>query len=237
VRAHAESRPGPTSHPRHDRLQSRCPRGCCGVASAGVHGPCGPSRGRAETRCPRGARGRDQHRGQNGGDGIGSSGDQPQTGEQVIALTDHNGSVLSPLPVAPVHEPARILLPEGLKAVKRVANTVGLTRTGAYLHLDAGVDSTPNRTGMVNAGMLPTITEHPRTRKRTKRGRKRVCHATIQALRPRVDRSLAWEETFKRLLLRFEHLQQRHCGMTLRAYTWIHVREFCGAYNSQPVPC
>ena len=56
VLAHADSRPWPTSHPRHDRLQSRCPRGCCGVASAGVHGQGGPSRGRAATRCPRGAR-------------------------------------------------------------------------------------------------------------------------------------------------------------------------------------
>ena len=57
--------------------------------------------------------------------------------------------------------------------MKRVAKPVGLTRTGAYLHLDAGVDATHHRTGMVNAGMLPHITENPRTRKRTKRGRKR----------------------------------------------------------------
>jgi hypothetical protein len=35
-----------------------------------------------------------------------------------------------------------VLLPEGLKALKRVAKTVGLTLTGAYLNLDAGVDST-----------------------------------------------------------------------------------------------
>jgi hypothetical protein len=34
---------------------------------------------------------------------------------------------------------------------------------------------------------------------------------------------------FKRVLLRFEHLQQRHFGMKLLAYTLINVREFCGA--------
>jgi hypothetical protein len=32
-----------------------------------------------------------------------------------------------------------------------------------------------------------------------------------------------------RLLLRFEHLQQRHFGMKLLAYTLINVREFCDA--------
>jgi hypothetical protein len=65
------------------------------------------------------------------------------------------------------------LLPEGLKALKKVAKTVGLDLGGAYLNLDAGVDSTYHRTCMFNAGMIPNITENPRHRKRTKRGRKR----------------------------------------------------------------
>jgi hypothetical protein len=47
-------------------------------------------------------------------------------------------------------------------------------------------------------------------------------------LRTRVDRTFAWEDKFKRLL-RFEHIQQRHFGMKLLAYTLIKVREFCGA--------
>jgi len=33
----------------------------------------------------------------------------------------------------------------------------------------------------------------------------------------RVDRTFAWEDKFKRLLLRFEHIQQRHFGMKLLA--------------------
>jgi transposase len=144
-------------------------------------------------------------------------------------MTDNHGYVLSPLPVAPVHETDMILLPEGLKALKRVAKTVGLTLTGAYLNLDAGFDSTHHRTCMFNAGMIPNIKENPRHRKRTKRGRKRFFNAAIHALRTRVDRTFAWEHTFKRLLLRFEHLQQRHFGMKLMAYTLINVREFCGA--------
>jgi transposase len=144
-------------------------------------------------------------------------------------MTDNNGYVLSPLPVAPVNETDMILLPEGLKALKRVAKTVGLTLTGAYLNLDAGFDSTHNRKCIFNAGMIPNIKENPRNRKRTKRGRKRLFNEVIHALRARVDRTFAWEDKFKRLLLRFEHLQQRHFGMKLMAYTLINVREFCGA--------
>jgi hypothetical protein len=39
---------------------------------------------------------------------------------------------------------------------------------------------------------------------------------------------LAWEDKFKRLLLRFERIQQRHYGMKLMAYTLINLRKFCG---------
>jgi hypothetical protein len=96
------------------------------------------------------------------------------------------------------------LLPDGLKALKNVAKQVSLDLRDAYVNLDAGVDSTYHRTCMFNAGMIPNITENPRHRKRTKRGRKRLFNAAIHALRTRVDRTFAWEDTFKRLLLRFE---------------------------------
>ena len=144
-------------------------------------------------------------------------------------MTDNHGDVLSPLPVAPVNETDMVLLPEGLQALKKVATQVGLDLRDAYVNLDAGFDSTYHRKCMFNAGMIPNITENPRNRKRTKRGRKRLFNAAIHALRTRVDRTFAWEDTFKRLLLRFEHLQHRHFGMKLLAYTLINVRGFCGA--------
>jgi hypothetical protein len=144
-------------------------------------------------------------------------------------MTDNNGYVLSPLPVAPVNETDMVLLPDGLKALKRLAKMVGLDLRGAYLNLDAGFDSTHNRKCIFNAGMIPNIKENPRNRKCTKRGRKRLFNAALHALRTRVDRTFAWEDKFKRLLLRFECIQQRHFGMKLMAYTLIYVREFCGA--------
>jgi transposase len=85
-----------------------------------------------------------------------------------------------------------------------------------------------NETDMV---LLPeSLKALKRVVKRTKRGRKRLFNEVIHALRTRVDRTFAWEDKFKRLLLRFEHLQQRYFGMKLLAYTLINVREFCGAY-------
>ena len=121
-----------------------------------------------------------------------------------------------------------VLLPESLKALKRVAKEVGLDRRGAYLNLDGGFDSAHNRTCIFNAGMIPNSKEHPRNRKTTKRGRKRFFNEAIHALRRRVERTFAWEDKFKRLLLRFERIQQRHYGMKLMAYTLMNLRAFCG---------
>ena len=142
-------------------------------------------------------------------------------------MTDTHGYVWAPVPVAPVNETDMVLLPKGLQALKKVAKEGGLDLRGVDLNLDGGLDSTRNRQCIFNAGMIPNIKENPRNRKTTKRGRKRLCNEALHALRARVERTLAWEDKFKRLLLRFERIQQRHYGMKLMAYTLINLRGFC----------
>ena len=62
---------------------------------------------------------------------------------------------------------------------------------------------------------IPNVKENRRNRKAPKRGRKRLFNAAIHSLRLCVERTFAWEDKFKRLLLRFEFKQQRHYGMKL----------------------
>jgi transposase len=164
-----------------------------------------------------------------GGDGIGYSGYKHQKGEKVIAIIDNHGYVLSPLPVAPVNEADMVLLPDALSVLKRVAKLLGWDLKGSYLNLDGGFDSKHNRKVIFNAGLIPNIKENPRNRKTTKRGRKRLFNQAIHRLRDRVERTFAWEDKFKRLLMRFERIQRRHYAMKLMAYTMINVRNFCGA--------
>jgi hypothetical protein len=149
-------------------------------------------------------------------------------GEKVIAIIDNHGYVLAPVPVAPVNETDMVLLPESLHALKQVAKEVRLDLRGAYLNLDGGFDSAHNRKSIFNAGLIPNIPENPRNRKHPKRGRKRLFNAAIHVLRMRVERTFAWEDKFKRLLIRFERIQRRHYGMKLLAYTLINLRKFCG---------
>jgi hypothetical protein len=92
-----------------------------------------------------------------------------------------------------------------------------------------------NRMGIFDAGIIPNIKEHPRNRKRTKRGRKWWFNAAIHAVRARVERTLAWEDMCQRLLIRVERIQQRHSGMQVLAYALMHLRAFCSTENMQPV--
>ena len=75
--------------------------------------------------------------------------------------------------------------------------------------------------------MQPNIKENKRNRKKTKRGRKRFYDESIYQERFRtVERVFAWEDKFKRLLLRFEFKSLHHLGMKLLAYTLINLRHF-----------
>ena len=107
--------------------------------------------------------------------------------------------------------------------------TEPLTIDGSYLNLDGGFDCRQNRKVIFNAGLVPNIKENPRNRKTPKRGRKRMVNAAIHSLRLCVERTFAWEDKFKRLLVRFEFKQRRHYGMKLMAYTLVNLRHFCGA--------
>jgi hypothetical protein len=77
-------------------------------------------------------------------------------------------------------------------------------------------------------GYYLDIPENPRNRKCPKCGCKRLFNAAIHALRMRVERTFAWEDKFKRSLLRFEHIERRHYGMKLLAYMLINLRNFYG---------
>ena len=126
-----------------------------------------------------------------GGMAFGYAGQKHPKGAKVIAIIDHHGYVLAPVPVAPGNETDMVLLPQGLKALKQVAKQVGLDLRDASRNLDGGCDAAHHRQCMFNAGLIPNIKENPRNRKPPKRGRTRFFNEAIYALRMRVERTLA----------------------------------------------
>jgi hypothetical protein len=68
--------------------------------------------------------------------------------------------------------------------------------------------------------MVPNINPNPRGRKQPKRGRKPIFEPAIFKERFRtIERVFAWEDKFRRLLLRFERISGVHYAFKTLAYS------------------
>ena len=163
-----------------------------------------------------------------GGDCLGYSGHKHYEGEKMVAFVDRNCNVLSPFISAPGNCHETRMFADSFSHLKRILKMLGESLSGIIVSLDSAYDSRENRKKIFNAGMIPNIKENPRNRKTKKRGRKRIYSEDIFEERfSTVERAFAWEDKFKRLLMRFERISLHHFGMKLIAYTMINLRHFC----------
>jgi hypothetical protein len=74
--------------------------------------------------------------------------------------------------------------------------------------------------------MISNINPNGRGRKQPKRGRKTLFDpAILEACFQTIERVLAWEDKFRRLLLRFDRLSRLHYAFRTLAYTMINLRQ------------
>jgi transposase len=164
-----------------------------------------------------------------GGDNIGFNGHKRIKGDKVVPFCDRNCNVVSPFVAAPGNRNESPLLREALPKLTRIAQAVGIDLRGSIVSLDGVYDCPRNRKAIFNRGMVPNINENPRGRKTTKRGRKRLFDAAIFKERFRtIERVFAWEDKFRRVLIRFEVISEVHYALKTLAYTMINLRHFCG---------
>ena len=106
---------------------------------------------------------------------------------------------------------------------------VGFNLKNTIVSLDGVYDSRSNRKAIFNRGMIPNINENPRGRKTPKPGRKKTFRDRYLSKRgfKLSRRVFAWEDKFKRLLLRFERISELHYALKSLAYTMINLRHFC----------
>lgn len=120
------------------------------------------------------------------------------------------------------------LLHNALSQVTRIARKIGLGLSDTIVCLDGIYDSRANRKAIFNRGMVPNIPANPRGRKTPKRGRQPIfAPAIFQERFHTIERVFAWEDKFRRLLLRFERISELHYALKSLAYTMINLRHFC----------
>jgi transposase len=163
-----------------------------------------------------------------GGDNLGYSGHKHLKGDKVVAFCDRHGYVIAPFVSASGNRNESSLLRDALPRLTRMASPIGVDLPGSIVSLDGVYDCRENRKAIFNRGMIPNIPENPRNRKQTKRGRKQRFDEGIFEERFRtIERVFAWEDKFRRLLLRFERLSTIHYALKTLAYTMINLRHYC----------
>ena len=163
-----------------------------------------------------------------GGDNLGFSGHKHMKGDKVVAFCDRHCNIIAPFVAAPGNRHESPLLLKALPQVTRIAKHVGLELNNTILSLDSAYDSRANRKAIFNRGMIPNIPENLRGRSTPKRGRKPIfAPALFQERFFTIERVFAWEDKFRRLLLRFERISQLHYALKSLAYTMINLRHFC----------
>ena len=164
----------------------------------------------------------------NGGDNIGFSGHKHLKGDKVVSFCDRNCNVIAPFIAAPGNRNEFPLLREALPQLTCIAKAVGLDLRGSTISLDGVYDCKANRKAIFNRDMVPNINENPRGRKTTKPGPKRLFSEDIYEERFRtIERVFAWEDKFRRVIVRYETIADVHYAFKTLAYTMINLRHFC----------
>lgn len=111
-----------------------------------------------------------------------------------------------------------------MKNVFRQLDQLGLDYTDAFFNGDGGLDTKAARKLLWNRGVRPNIPENKRNRKRVKRRRKRHFDKAVYKKRFVCERTFAWIDKFKRLLVRFERKNVYWMGFHFLAFTLINLR-------------
>jgi len=142
----------------------------------------------------------------------------------ILPITDAHGFVVASTGiVAGNHHDAFDLKPH-LQAAFKHMKRLGLTFAGAFFNADSAFDTLDARKVCFNHQVIPNIAENKRNRKATKRGRKRLFNPTVYKQRFTSERSFAWIDKFRALLIRYDRKDVNFLGAHHLAFALINLR-------------
>ena len=143
---------------------------------------------------------------------------------------ENQGYVLAPLVVKPVNIHDSVLLPTSLDYLSDLCSLFGIDLTGAYLTLDPGFDSEDNKYRIQELEMIPVIKPNRRGTKDEQKLEQMYegFNEPIYKTRFKIERTFAWQDTYRKLVTRYEKLEATHNGFKYLAYGVMNLREFFG---------
>jgi transposase len=123
-------------------------------------------------------------------------------------------------------------LPDSLKSLKKAAKILDISLKNIPITFDSGFDNEENIFAIYRTGMIPIIKPNFRnTQDRALIDARNDFFEDIKNLyktRKTIERSFAWEDVYRKLVIRYERLQSIFTGFRYLAYAMINYRSKLG---------
>jgi transposase len=139
-------------------------------------------------------------------------------------VTDANGYIIATTHIIAGNHNDSYELEQKLKNIFTDMKRCGLDYQDAFFNMDSSFDTRAARKLLWNRGVKPNIAENKRNRKTVKRGRKRHFNPVVYKHRFVSERTFAWIDKFKTLLIRFERKAAHYLGFHHLAFALINLR-------------
>lgn len=140
--------------------------------------------------------------------------------------------MIAPLVVRSVNQHDTVLFNESFFGLLESAEFLEFDLTNSYLTLDPGFDSEANRVTIRGQGLIPVIKPIRRSGQSedflTERFEEFEQYRDTYQQRYKIERLFAWEDTYRKLVIRYEKLQCTHMGFKYLAYSMINLRWIIG---------
>ena len=159
-----------------------------------------------------------------GGESVAYQGRKKAKTTNILPITESQGFIIASTGlIAGNHNDAYNLkthLQDAFKFIKRL----GLDIQDAFFNADKAFDTKEARKVCFNHAVIPNIDQNKRNRKTTKRGRKRLFEADVYQHRFTSERSFAWIDKFRALLVRFYRKDVYFLGAHFIVFAMINLR-------------
>lgn len=128
-----------------------------------------------------------------------------------------------------------MLFDESFTNLLEISDELSLNLEGSYLTLDSGFYCQINKFQIENAGLIPVIKPNTGALKNQDKINEILDqfekYKDIYIERYKIERCFAWEDTYRKVVIRYEKLQSTFMGFKYLAYSMINFRSFFKNYQ------
>jgi transposase len=159
-----------------------------------------------------------------GGEAVAYQGRKKAKTTNILPITDGKGFIIATTGLIAGNHNDAYLLKNHLQTAFKSMKHLGLAIQGAFFNADKAFDTRDARKTCFNHGLIPNMDENKRNRKASKRGRKRLFNTEVYKHRFTSERTFAWIDKFKTLLIRFDRKYAYFLGAHFIVFAMINLR-------------